>query len=39
MPSSQRRSPLKAVAGRYYVYVEAFASLPSETLARLLQPN
>jgi DNA phosphorothioation-associated putative methyltransferase len=35
MPSSQHRSPLKAVAGRYYVHVEAFASLPPDTLARL----
>jgi DNA phosphorothioation-associated putative methyltransferase len=35
MPSSQHRSPLKAVAGRYYAHVEAFASLPPDTLARL----
>jgi hypothetical protein len=35
MPSSQHRSPLKTVAGRYYVHVEAFASLPPDTLARL----
>jgi hypothetical protein len=35
MPSSHRRPPLKAVAGRYYAHVEALASLPPDTLARL----